>query len=69
MKGSHVAEQVIGIPVVSGTLLLTDSKTTRYQPGCDYQSHGLRKVPVLRRMNKLGKKADHFARSVREHGN
>lgn len=63
-------EQVIGIPVSSGALLLTDSdSSTLCQPRHDDQLHGSRKVSVLRWMNKLGKKADLFAHSFQEHGN
>lgn len=70
MKMSNrLAEKVIGIPMVSGALLLADSKTNQYRPRRDDQSHGFEKVSVLRRMNKLGMKADLFAHIIREQGN
>lgn len=67
---NQLAKHAIGVPGISGAaLLLTDSKTIQYRPKRDDRSHGFRKFLVLRQMNKLGKKADHFAQSFREHGN
>ncbi|KAK4761178.1 hypothetical protein SAY87_006071 [Trapa incisa] len=66
---SHqLAQQAIDMmPAISGSLLLDDSKTTHCLPSCNDKSHGFAKVSVLRRVNKLGLKADLFAHFIREH--
>ncbi|KAK4771828.1 hypothetical protein SAY86_013603 [Trapa natans] len=66
---SHqLAQQAIDMmPAISGSLLLDDSKTTHCRPSCNDKSHGFAKVSVLRRVNKLGLKADLFAHFIREH--
>ncbi|KAK4754528.1 hypothetical protein SAY87_002632 [Trapa incisa] len=66
---SHqLAQQAIhGTPVIFGDILLTDSKTTQCPSSYDDQLHGLGKVSILRRMSKLGVKADPFAHNIREH--
>ncbi|XP_031379526.1 GEM-like protein 4 [Punica granatum] len=61
-------EQVIGVPVISGSLLLTDSDSMQCRSskrGDQLQKLG--KGSMLKRMNKLGKKADVFAHSFRDH--
>ncbi|XP_031378722.1 putative GEM-like protein 8 [Punica granatum] len=61
-------EQVIGIPVISGSLLLTDSDSMQCQSTHhEDQLQGLGKDSMLKRMNKLRMKADFFAHSFRAH--
>ncbi|MBA0843165.1 hypothetical protein Goarm_000378 [Gossypium armourianum] len=76
---NHILEQVIGVPMKSTTYQV-ERTPKRYLPN----SAGQYQVPssaegsnifrkgkgniVLKRMNKLGKKADTFAHGLREHG-
>ncbi|CAN1744466.1 GEM-like protein 4 [Linum perenne] len=76
MKASYHQEQVIGVPMTSfaakmapGSLLLEDVPQ-RYIPTPAHKSLMLKQSKsdsVLKRMNKLGKKADKFAHGIREH--
>lgn len=68
--GKLLTEQLIRIPVISRTLLLTGSDSSaQCLPRHGDRLHRFRRVSVLKQMNKLGKKADLFAHSFREHGN
>ncbi|KAI4328574.1 hypothetical protein L6164_020914 [Bauhinia variegata] len=72
MKASFLQELVMGVPVTSAYKIWKSSK--RHLPDSDGQyntstkkSKQNRVNSVLRRMNKLGRKADSFAHGVREH--
>ncbi|CAL1374918.1 unnamed protein product [Linum trigynum] len=82
MKASYLHQgQVMGFPITSSSastaarmaprpLLLLDDATNRYMPTPAHQSLMLkqnRSNSMLKRMNKLGKKADKFAHGIREH--
>ncbi|CAL1387932.1 unnamed protein product [Linum trigynum] len=82
MKASFLQQgQVMGLPISSSSastaarmaprpLLLEDTAAYRYMPTPAHQSLMLKQNRVdsmLKRMNKLGKKADKFAHGIREH--
>ncbi|CAN1325405.1 GEM-like protein 4 [Linum perenne] len=77
MKGSYLQGQVIGHPITSSASrmapprsLLLEDVPNRYIPTPAHQSLVLKQNKVdsmLKRMNKLGKKADKFAHGIREH--
>ncbi|GMI88415.1 hypothetical protein like AT5G23370 [Hibiscus trionum] len=66
---NQMLDQVIGVPIKSATYRV-ERTPRRYLPETAEGSNTFRKSKgnfVLRRMNKLGKKADTFAHGVREH--
>ncbi|CAI0415380.1 unnamed protein product [Linum tenue] len=80
MKASYLQQgQVMGLPITSSSsastaAMLLEDAPNRYMPTPAHQSLMLKQNTIadrsnsmLKRMNKLGKKADKFAHGIREH--
>lgn len=68
--GNGLEGQVIGLPIIPSSVSCPIGKSMNLFAGeAENSFRYWRKGSVLKRMSKLGKKADVFVNGIREHGN